>query len=182
MPTLPIWKVTSVRKMLIKCSSMFFPVSSISLPVLFCFLLPAGIGKHLVIYKPFLISPFAYQIDLEWAKCKWESGSPGEFLREGTHPSEVPHLCFVLLEGSVSLKCSEGRHSSATKGGCLCLGRFLTWREQEFGDSPSAQPHRSLYKVYLWLSSPTMSLIKSSIRHNILGWAFQCLGWVLGSF
>lgn len=82
MPTLPIWKVTSVRKMLIKCSSKFFAVSSASLPVLFCFLLPAGIGKHLAIYKPFLISPFAYQIDLEWTKCKWESGSPGEFLRE----------------------------------------------------------------------------------------------------
>lgn len=84
MPTLPIWKVTSVRKMLIKCSSKFFPVSSASLPVLFCFLLPAGIGKHLAICKPFLISPFAYQIDLGWTKCKWASGSPGEFLGEAT--------------------------------------------------------------------------------------------------
>lgn len=84
MPALPIWNVASVRKMLIKCSSKFFPVSRVSPPVLFCFLLPAGIGKHLAIYKPFLISPLAYQIDLEWTKCKWESGSPGEFLGEAT--------------------------------------------------------------------------------------------------
>lgn len=167
MPTLPIWKVTSVRKMLIKCSSKFFPVSSASLPVLFCFLLPAGIGKHLAIYKPFLISPFAYQIDLEWTKCEWESGSPGEFLREATwvlsskwSPTSV--FC-APVEGSVSLKCNEGKTLICCNGRLSVFGQISVLERAGIWwftfCTVWAQPHRNLDKVCGWLSPPTMSLV-----------------------
>lgn len=168
MPTLPIWKVTSVNKMLIKCSSKLFPVSSASLPMLFCFLLPAGIGKHLAIYKPFLISPFAYQMDLEWTKCKWESGSPGEFLGEAmwvlsSKWSPTSELCAPGRQWKFAMQGGENIHLLQRETSvCLCLGRFLTWREQELGDSPCAQPGHS----------PTETWIKSVWDSYLLLWAW----------
>lgn len=134
----------------------------------------------------FSLALFAYQIDLEWTKCKWESGSPGEFLGEtmwvlSSKWSPTSVLCAPGRQCEFEMQWGENIYLLQRDVVCV-------WTDFWLGESRNlmihfctvwAQPQRNLYKPIESASvtlPPTMSLIHSLIRHNVLGWAFFVFG------
>lgn len=137
----------------------------------------------------FSLALFAYQINLEWTKCKWESGSPGEFLRETMwvllskwSPTSVfrapGRQCEFEMQWGKAFICYKGMLS--VFGQISDLERAGIWW---FTSAQCGHSHTETYIKSICDSlSPTMSLIHSLIRHSVLGWTFLCLMWVVGSF
>lgn len=133
----------------VKCSSKVFPVSSASLPML-------ELANIWLFTNHFSLALLLIKLILDELNANEKVEALGSCLgrpREFSHPSEAPHLCFVLLEGCVSLNCSEGKTFICYKGRLAVFGQISDlggagiWRFTFC--TAWAQPHGNLYRVYL---------------------------------